>query len=121
MKAFAMIGLGTTLLVGAAPTSAGAAAYRHYVGCGITAQTKPAHVCAKGSKKGAFFESRKEEVLFSVCLKPAVGKTLCAHAQPTQAGALKVNKITATYPGRYRVTWFVEGKQVGSFAFRVSG
>jgi hypothetical protein len=30
-----------------------------------------------------------------------------------------VNKITSNIPGKHVVSWFVEGKKVGSFAFLV--
>ena len=120
-RTLATIGLSATLLLAGVPASAAGAAYSHYVGCGLTKAAKPAHACAKSSKKGAFFESRKADVLHSVCLKPPAGRTLCANAQRARAGQLKVNRITATTPGRYVVTWFVDGKHVGSFAFRVGG
>ena len=32
-----------------------------------------------------------------------------------------MNKVTSTIPGKHRVTWFVKGKKVGSFVFRVKG
>ena len=30
-----------------------------------------------------------------------------------------MNKITSNIPGKHRVSWFVEGKRIGSFAFTV--
>ncbi len=32
-----------------------------------------------------------------------------------------MNKITSTIPGRHQVSWFVNGKKVGTFVFRVKG
>jgi hypothetical protein len=32
-----------------------------------------------------------------------------------------VNKITSTIPGSHVVSWYVKGKKVGAFAFRVTG
>ena len=32
-----------------------------------------------------------------------------------------MNKITSNIPGKHGVTWFVEGKKVGSFVFTVPG
>ncbi len=108
-----------TGLLAAAPATAGAAAYKHYVGCGISRNAKPSHVCPKGSKKGAFFKSLKADVVYSVCVRFPSGKNLCAHKQEATKGTLYVNKITSTIPGKHRVTWFVEGKKVGSFVFTV--
>jgi len=120
-RTWVIAGLSATLLLGGAPAAAEAAAYSHFVGCGLSTSTKPSHACAKGSKKGAFFKSSQGDVAFSVCLRPPTGASLCAYAQRARQGVLKVNRITATVPGRYRVTWFIDGTRVGSFSFRVTG
>ncbi|HSS34491.1 MAG TPA: hypothetical protein VLL27_14550 [Solirubrobacterales bacterium] len=119
MKALVALLVATGLLAAAVPATAGAAAYRHYVGCGISRNAAPAHVCPRGSKKGAFFKSTKGNVMYTVCVKFPSGKNLCAQAQEAVKGTLYVNKITSTIPGRHVVSWFVKGKKVGSFAFRV--
>jgi hypothetical protein len=122
LKALSAVLVITGLLAAAAvPATAGAAAYKHYVGCGISRNAKPAHVCPKKAKKGAFFKSLKGDVNYSVCVKFPSGKNLCAQAQEAKQGTLYVNKVTSTIPGKHRVTWFVEGKKVGSFVFRVKG
>jgi hypothetical protein len=122
LKALSAVLVVTGLLAAAAvPATAGAAAYKHYVGCGISRNAKPAHVCPKKAKKGAFFKSLKGDVNYSVCVKFPSGKNLCAQAQEAKKGTLYVNKVTSTIPGRHQVTWFVEGKKVGSFVFRVKG
>jgi hypothetical protein len=110
----------TGLLATAMPSTAGAAAYKHYVGCGISRNATPSHVCPKGSKKGAFFKSFQADVVYSVCVKFPSGKNLCAQAQEAERGTLYVNKITSTIPGRHVVTWFVKGDKVGTFVFRVT-
>ena len=107
-------------LASAAPASAGAVAYKHYVGCGISQNAKPAHKCPKKSKKGAFFKSLNGDVNYSICVKFPTGKNICAKAQPAKQGTLYVNKITSNIPGLHKVTWFVEGKRVGAFLFRVT-
>lgn len=104
-----------------APASADAAAYTHYVACGISKNAKPSHVCPKKSKKGAFFKSNSGTVVYTVCVKFPSGKNLCAQAQEAEEGTLYVNKITSTIPGKHRVSWFVKGQKVGSFVFRVKG
>ena len=121
LKALVALLVATGLLAAAVPATAGAAAYRHYVGCGISRNADPSHACPKGSKKGAFFKSTKANVMYTVCVKFPSGKNLCAQAQEAVKGTLYVNKITSTIPGRHVVSWFVKGKKVGSTAFRVTG
>ncbi|HEU5062191.1 MAG TPA: hypothetical protein VFT79_03435 [Solirubrobacterales bacterium] len=121
LKALAAVMLAIGLLATAVPATAGAAAYKKYVGCGISGKTKPAHVCPKKAKKGAFFKSLKGDVVYSVCVKFPSGKNLCAQAQEAKQGTLYVNKITSTIPGKHVVSWFVKGQKVGSWAFRVTG
>ena len=120
LKTLTAMLLGSALLVGAAPASADAAAFQHYVACGVSQNAKPAHKCPKPSKKGAFFKSTKADVDYSVCVKFPTGKNICAKAQPATQGTLYVNKITSNIPGKHRVTWFVEGKRVGVFIFTVT-
>jgi hypothetical protein len=119
LKALAGVLAATGLLATSMPATAGAAAYKHYVGCGISRNATPSHVCPKGSKKGAFFKSFQGDVVYSVCVKFPSGKNLCAQAQEAEQGTLYVNKITSTIPGKHRVTWFVKGQKVGTFVFRV--
>jgi hypothetical protein len=119
LKALVAALVATGLLAGAVPAVANAAAYEHYVACGISRKADPAHVCPKNAKKGAFFKSTKGTVVYTVCVRFPSGKSLCAHAQKAKENILYVNKITSTIPGRHVVSWFVKGKKVGSFAFRV--
>lgn len=115
----ATVATGAALLA-MAPASASAAAYSHYVACGITQNAKPAHLCQKGRKKGAFFRSNAATVFYTVCVKfPKKEKPLCADKQEAVQGTLYVNKITSNIPGEHVVSWFVEGQKVGSFAFTV--
>jgi hypothetical protein len=112
--------LAIALMAGVATATAGAAAYKHYVACGVSQNAKPKHKCPKQAKKGAFFKSLKGDVNYSVCVKFPTGKNICAKAQPATQGTLYVNKITSNIPGKHRVSWYVEGKRVGSFVFRVT-
>jgi hypothetical protein len=109
------------LLAGLLPATAGAAAFSHYVACGVSQNAKPAHVCSKKRKKGAFFRSNSATVFYTVCVRFPTKKNLCAPRQEAVQGTLYVNKITSNIPGRHRVSWFVEGKKVGSFVFTVKG
>lgn len=122
LKTLTAIGLGIALLASAAPASAAkGAAYKHYVACGLSQKAKPSHVCEKARKKGAFFRSNKVDVFYTVCVDFPGKKSLCAPKQEAIKGTLYVNKITSNIPGKHRVSWFVEGKKVGSYAFTVPG
>jgi hypothetical protein len=119
LKRLAAIGLGAALLASALPASAQGAAFRHYVACGLSQKAKPAHVCKKPRKKGAFFRSNRADVFYTVCVRFPTKRNLCAPRQEAVRGTLYVNKITTNIPGRHRVTWFVKGKRVGLFNFLV--
>jgi hypothetical protein len=121
LKALAAVMLVSGLLVAAVPATASAAAYKHYIGCGVSQNAKPAHACPKKAKKGAFFKSFNGDVVYTVCVKFPSGKNLCAQAQEAEQNTLYVNKITSTIPGKHVVSWFVEGKKVGSWWFKVKG
>jgi predicted P-loop ATPase len=119
LKALAATALGVALLASAAPATAGAAVYKHYVGCGVSEHTVESHACPRKSKKGAFFESLDGDVFYTVCVKFPTGKDLCAQRQEASKGTLYVNKITSNIPGKHKVTWFVNGRRVGSYSFTV--
>jgi hypothetical protein len=126
LRTLAALMLVSGLLVTAVPAAAAAAggtepAYKHYVGCGLSRNAKPARSCPQKSKKGAFFKSLNGDVAYTVCVKFPSGKNLCAQSQEAERGTLYVNKITSTIPGKHVVSWFVKGKKVGSWAFTVKG
>jgi hypothetical protein len=121
LKTLSAIGLAIALLATAVPAVAQGAAYRHYVACGLSKNAKPAHLCQKSRKKGAFFRSNNADVFYTVCVKFPTKKNLCAPKQEAEKGTLYVNKITSNIPGKHRVSWFVGGKRVGSFVFTVPG
>lgn len=119
VKRLVAIGLAVALLGSAAPATADAAAFRHYVACGLSQNAKPAHVCQKKRKKGAFFRSNRADVFYTVCVRFPTGRNLCAPKQEAVRGTLYVNRITSNIPGEHKVTWFVQGKRVGLFQFVV--
>ena len=118
-KTLMAIALGIALLASATPASAKSAAFRHYVACGLSPKAKPAHLCQKPRKKGAFFRSNKADVFYTICVKFPTGKNLCARHQRAIKGTLYVNKITSNIPGQHKVTWFVNNKRVGVFLFTI--
>ena len=93
--------------------------YRHYAGCGVNPDEKPSHSCPKRGKKGAFFKSLDADVTYRVCVKFPTDRRLCASHQQADQGELKVNTITSHMVGPHVVTWYVGGKQVGTFTFRI--
>jgi hypothetical protein len=120
LKLLAVTLLGVAVLASAAPASAKAAAFKHYVACGLSAKSKPSHVCPRGGSKGAFFRSNNADVTYKVCVKFPTGRRICEGGQQAAQGTLFVNKITTNIPGRHKVTWFVKGKRVGTWIFRVA-
>jgi hypothetical protein len=120
LKTLTAVLLGAALLATVAPASAKkAAAFKHYVACGISQNAKPSHSCSSGSKKGAFFKSNDKTVFYSICVTFPEGKNLCKKHQEAVQGTLYVNPITSTVPGRHKVSWFVGNKRVGLFSFNV--
>lgn len=119
MKALAVVLAATGLLVSAMPATAGAKAYKEYVACGTSKHAKPKHVCPKGSKKGAFFKSFKKDVVYTICVRFPHRGTRCAKGQEAEKGILYVNEVTSNEPGRHKATWWVKGKKVGTYFFRV--
>lgn len=118
-KLFLCAAMAFAVLAVPAAGQAEAAAYRHYVACGITKKATPSHVCPRGAKKGAFFKSTRGDVHYTVCLRLPRGRNICARRQSADQGTLYVNKVTTRAPGKHRITWFVGGKRVGAFFFRV--
>lgn len=119
LKTSVAVAAATALLAIAGSASAQGAAFKHYVACGLSKNAKPSHLCQKPRKKGAFFQSNRADVFYTVCVKFPTKKNLCAPKQEAVKGTLYVNKITTNIPGEHRVTWFVAGKRVGVFNFFV--
>lgn len=127
LTALAIAVLGAALLAAsasatertAAYTSEGTAAYKFYVGCGVSEKVTPAHSCPRSSKKGAYFESLNANVFYTVCVRFPKGSHRCKAHQLATKETLYVNKITSFELGKHKVSWFVSGKRVGSYAFTV--
>ena len=119
-KTLVAVVLAIALLASVASASAKKpAAYKHYVACGLSQNAKPAHLCQRGRDKGAFFRSNLADVYYKVCVSFPTGASKCKGRQKALKGTLYVNEITSNIPGKHRVTWYVEGKPVGSFLFTV--
>lgn len=108
-------------LLPASSSAADRPAFRSYVACDEVAEADPSRQCARASKKGAFFRSNLRPVTYTVCVTfPTRRRPLCAKRQKAERGELYVNKITSKLIGMHRVTWFVKGKRVGLFRFRIT-
>ena len=127
MKALVAVMVASSLLAAAVPASAGATAYKHYVGCGVARKAPSSRMSVPGSRRRAPSSKASRRPTSLHGLRPLPERqNLCAHTaaedeEEPQAGKgqLYVNKITSTIPGKHRVTWFVKGKKVGTFVFRV--
>ena len=115
LAALACVGL----MTGARPARAKPPAYQHFVACGLGRHAKPSRVCRRRRPQGAFFRARQATVHYTVCVRFPGGRTLCAKHQEAERGVLYVNAITTSQLGPHRVTWFVEGRRVGRFFFRL--
>ena len=94
------------------PTAGGGARVSVWTGCGLSAHTPRSSRCGIGGPMGAFIKSSKE-VSYKVCVRFPEGESLCTnHPQYAEAGTTYVNKITGHTPGRYVVTWIVEGRRL---------
>ena len=87
LKALSAVLVASGLLASAVPATAGAAAYKHYVGCGISRNATPSHVCpARAARRAPSSKASKADVAYSVCVKFPSGKNLCAQAQEADPG-----------------------------------
>ena len=113
----ALLAVVTTSLFAA--SSASGAEFTAFVGCDdLSDQPVPAHVCTLGDFPAAYFES-SEETEYEVCVVFPSGTELCAEEQFAEAGVLYLNSITSEEAGLHVVSWYVEGIEVRSWAFRL--
>lgn len=129
-KRLALALAGLALLGAAAPASGQRTpAYTTFVACGYKL-SRPAtidrsHFCRPGEVKGAFFRRNVGEpgslVHYTVCVRFDRGGSTCKSGQPARklGSRLYVNRIINPGPGSHKVTWFVKGKRVGRWFFRV--
>lgn len=102
------------------PLPASAAEYETFVGCDDLAENPvPSHECQLGDFPGAFFES-DVETEYEICIEFPDTEELCLEEQEAEAGVLYVNSIISELEGDHLVTWYVEGVEVGSWAFRLN-
>jgi len=95
-------------------------AFRKYVACDTVSEVEPSRSCRLGDEKGAFFRSNLFNVRYHVCVRFPDRRSMCAKRQEAKRGELYVNRITSRMTGVHAVVWFVKGKRVGRYRFRVT-
>lgn len=98
---------------------ASAAEFSTYVACSTGQFATPSHVCQVDDVPGAFFESPEAEVEYDVCVTFPDAEVICAEEQEAEEGVLYVNAIFTDLAGNHFVNWYVEGTEVGEWAFRM--
>jgi len=118
-KLFPCLGIATVVLL-AMPPSASAAEYETFVGCDDLAESPiPSHECQVGDFPGAFFESDVDTEV-EVCVEFPTAAVFCSEEEPAEGGVLYVFSIFAEQEGNYLASWYVEGLEVGTWAFRLN-
>jgi hypothetical protein len=101
------------------PLPANAAEYETFVGCDDLAENPiPSHVCQIGDFPGAYFES-DVDAEYEVCVEFPTAEVFCTEEESAEAEILYVNSIASELDGNHFVSWYVEGVEVGSWAFRL--
>jgi len=112
--------LAAGLLTSVAPTAASARDFEGYIGCGRSGKAPEAHSCPRSRELGVFFKSLDADVFFYFCVKFPNGRD-CSNSVEAEQGHLYRQGIDPGLPGKYRVTFFVDGKPIGSRAINVTG
>lgn len=101
------------------PLQASAAEYETFVGCDDLAESPvPSHVCQIGDFPGAYFES-DVDVEVQLCVEFPNAEELCTENEFAEGGVLYVTSIFSELEGNHLATWYVEGTEIGSWAFRL--
>jgi hypothetical protein len=90
-----------------------------WTGCGLSVHTAKSSKCPIRGRMGAFIKSSKE-ISYKLCVRFPEGESLCTQRpQLAEAATTYVNKITGHTPGRYVVTWVVEGRRYKRIVHRM--
>jgi hypothetical protein len=116
--------LGATLLVAGfltsvAPAGASARDFEGYIACGRSAQAPEARSCPRSRVFSVFFRSLDATVLFHFCVKFPNGRE-CSKSLEAEHNHLYRQGIHPGLPGKYRVTFFVDGDPIGSKAVQIT-
>jgi hypothetical protein len=83
-----------------------------WTGCGVTPTTPRSHHCKQGefgTEFGAFIKA-SQDVTYKLCVRFPTGRKECVRNEPAKAERTYVNRVPAKFPGRYALTWTVEGR-----------
>ena len=112
---------GVLHVVGAEATAAPKDGYVAYVACGLGPAAKPSHACKETQGKAAYFLSRSRDATYQVCVKyPGKKQRLCASEQDAPQGEKQRVTIATASLGKHQVSWYVEGRKVAGWTFRVT-
>ena len=106
------------LLLVPGPTPADAPVYGAKVVC-TPKSKKPARVCSLAANPRAVFRAFEEaDVRYHVCVDKPKSKSRCRARTTGRPGRRSRAAIRLTRPGRYTITWRVNGKRVKRRGFR---
>jgi hypothetical protein len=105
----------------AGPSGGGGVRVSVWTGCGLSAHTPKSSRCGIGGPMGAFIRASRE-VSYKICVRFPEGENLCTNRpQSAEASTTYVNTITGHTPGKYVVTWIVEGQRYKRIVRRAYG
>lgn len=111
----ALVALGLTGT--AVPAGAEARAFRAFAGCGVDLP-EPDHNCYIGDAPSAYFKPFRKSVRYAICVRNPAGRVNCRKGRARKRrynSAFVARKMV----GRYQVTWFVKGKRVARWYYRL--
>ena len=118
MRGALLIGAAVAVLLVPVPATAEAPTYGAKITCTPKSQ-QPARVCSLAASPRAIFRAFEERnVRYRVCVDKPRSKSRCRARQTGRRGHRSRAAINLTRPGRYTVTWRVNGKRVKRRGFR---
>jgi len=112
-----LLALATLALLFAAPAPVEARAYRAFVGCGADFP-EPDHNCSIGDAPAAYLKPFRKAVRYRVCVRNPAGRTGCRRGRAVRR-RYDWLYVARGAVGSYRVTWFVGGKRVARWRYRM--
>jgi hypothetical protein len=97
--------------------SAEARAYRAFVGCGADLPEAD-RSCSIGDAPAAYFKPLRSDVRYTACIRNPAGRVRCRHARASRRRYTWLYVARGSV-GRYRVTWFVWGRRVARWHYRM--
>ena len=89
--------------------------------CGLSENAKPAHAVRRAATRARSSAAPKTTSSTRSASNSRPNAGSARRNRKRRPGTLYVNKITSNIPGQHKVTWFVEGKRVGSVRLQGEG